>query len=73
MARNEQLEANTVFVNTAIQENSKLKKEAEAAKKANTKAVKEAKAIREELRTCQLNRDYHKEAIEIKTALASDL
>lgn len=72
-SKNSVLEADASFVKTAMEKNEKLKEEAETAKKTATEAVKEAKLTREELRTCQLNREYHKEVAETKTSLASNL
>ena len=69
----DRLEADAAFVNTALEENSKLKDEAEAAKQVVAEVTKEAKEIREALRTCGLDRDYHKEVIEKKIALACNL
>ena len=71
--RTDRLEADVALVNAAIEENSKLKAEAEAAKKAAAEAAKEAKEVKEALRTCLLDRDYQKEALDLKTALASEL
>ena len=73
MARNEQLETDAALVNTALAETARLREEAKTAKKASAEAVKETKAMKEELRTCQLDRDYHKEVVITKTTLARDL
>lgn len=56
-----------------MEENEKLKEEAETLNKAATEAVKEAKLTREELQTCEHDRKYHKEVNETKTSLASTL
>lgn len=56
-----------------MEKNEKLKEEVKTAKKATTEAIKEAKLTREELRTCQLDREYHQEVVETKTSLASNL
>ena len=70
---NDQLKADAAATTAALEENAQLKVEVDAAKKAAAEAVKEAKEVKEALRTCQLDRDYHKEVVEKKTALASDL
>ena len=38
-----------------------------------SEATKEAKEMKEELKTCQIDWDYHKDAAETRTALVSEL
>ena len=56
-----------------MEHNDKLKEEAETAKKTAVEAVKEGRMTKEELRTCQLDRNNHKEVAETKTSLAINL
>lgn len=58
---------------SALEQNTKLKEEVEAATEAAAEAVKELKETKETLRTCQLDRNYHKEAAEKTTTLNNDL
>ena len=67
------LEAEAESAKTAIVDLDKCKKEAESSKAAASKAIKEVKEIREELRTCQLDREYHRGVATEKTTLADDL
>ena len=67
------LEAEAESAKTALVDLDKCKKEAESSKTAASKAVKEAKEIKEELRTCQLDREYHRGVATEKTTLADDL
>ena len=67
------LEAEAASAKTALEENEKYKEEAESSKAATSKAIKEAKQIKEELRTCQLDREYHRGVATEKTTLADDL
>ena len=57
----------------ALEEKEKFKEEAESSRKAASEATKEVKRIKDELRTCQLNREYHKDVVEKKTALVDTL
>ena len=67
------LEVDSAFMKTAIEEKDKYKEEAESSKAAASKAIKEAKLIKEELRTCQLDREYHRKVAEEKTTLTDTL
>ena len=67
------LEAEAESAKTALVDLDKCKKEAESSKAAASKAIKEAKEIKEELRTCQLDREYHRGVAEEKTSLADTL
>ena len=67
------LEAEAASAKTALEEKEKYKEEAESSKAAASKAIKEAKLVREELRTCQLDREYHRGVAEEKTNLADNL
>lgn len=49
------------IVKTSMEQNEKFKEEAESSRKAAAEAIKEAKLKNEELRTCQLDREYHKD------------
>ena len=76
----ERLRADAVFVNVALEENVRLKdkaettkKDAEVSKNVASEATKEAKQTKEELRTCRIDRDYHKDVAETRTALVSEL
>ena len=67
------LEAEAESAKTALVDLDKCKKEAESSKTAASKAIREAKEIKEELRTCQLDREYHRGVAEEKTSLADTL
>ena len=67
------LEAEAESAKTAIVDLDKYKKEAESSKAAASKAIKEAKEIKEELRTCRLDKEYHLGVATEKTTLADDL
>lgn len=67
------LEAEATSAKTALEEMEKYKGEAESSKAAASKAIKEAKEIKEELRTCQLDREYHRDVATEKTILVDDL
>ena len=67
------LEAEAASAKTALVDMEKYKGEAESSRAAASKAVKEAKEIREELRTCQLDREYHRGVAEEKTSLVDTL
>ena len=67
------LEVDSAFVKTALEEKDKYKEEAESSKAAASKAIKEAKLIKEELRTCQLGREYHRGVAKEKTTLFDTL
>ena len=73
VSKNKLLEADAAFVKTAMEQNEKFKEEAETSKKAASEATKEVKRIKEELRTCQLDREYHKDVAEKKTDLVDTL
>ena len=51
------LEAESASAKTAFEEKEK---EAASSKEATSKATKEAKLVKEELRTCQLDREYYR-------------
>ena len=70
---NDQLKANATAAAPSLEENDRLRAEAEAAKRAAAEIAKETKEVKEELRTCRLDRDYHKEATEKKCAFARKL
>ena len=67
------LEAEAESAKTALVDLDKCKKEAESSKAAASKAIKEAKEIKEELRTCRLDKEYHLGVATEKTTLADDL
>ena len=67
------LEAEAESAKTALVDLDKCKKEAESSKAAASKAIKEAKEIKEELRTCRLDKEYHQGVATEKTTLADDL
>ena len=74
------LRTDATFVNVALAETARLREEAKAAKQeaeiAKTtavEAVKEAKLIKEELRTCRVGKDYHVDLANQKTSLNSNL
>ena len=67
------LEAEAASAKTALEEIEKYKGEAESSKAAASKAIKEAKEIKEELRTCHLDREYHRGVAEEKTSLVDTL
>ena len=73
VSKNKLLEADAAFVKVSLREKDKFKEEAESSKKAASEATKEAKQIKEELRTCQLDREYHKDVAEKQTALVDNL
>ena len=64
------LEAKAASAKTALEEKEK---EAASSKEVASKATKEAKLVREELRTCQLDREYHRGVAEEKTTLSDTL
>ena len=57
----------------AQEEKDKFKEEAESSRKVASEATKEAKLIKEELRTCQLDREYRKDIADKKTTLVDTL
>ena len=72
-SKNKLLEAEAASAKTALEEKERFKKEAESSREVASKATKEAKLIKEELRTCQLDREYHRGVAEDKTTLADTL
>ena len=70
VSKNKLLEADA---EVAREEKDKFKEEAESSRKVASEATKEAKLIKEELQTCQLDREYHKDVAEKKTALVDTL
>ena len=64
------LEAEAASAKTALEEKEK---EAASSKEAASKATREAKLVKEELRTCQLDREYHRGVAEEKTSLSDTL
>lgn len=68
-----QYKADALVASSVMEENTDLKTELEAAKKAVSEATKEAKEKKEELRTCRLDRDYHADLANQKSALNDDL
>ena len=67
-----QYKADALVASSVMEENADLKTELEAAKKAASEAVKEAKEKKEELRTCRLDRDYHADLENQKSSLNDD-
>ena len=67
------LEAEAASVKTALEEKEKFKKEAESSREVASKATKEAKLVREELQTCQLDREYHRGVAEDKNTLVDNI
>ena len=57
----------------ALEEKDKYKEEVESLRRLASEADKEAKEVKEELRTCKLDREYHKDVADKKTALADTL
>ena len=73
VSKNKLLEAEAAFVKVAQEKRDKFKGEAESSKNVASEATKEVKLIKEKLRTCQLDREYHKDVAEKKTALVDTL
>ena len=65
--------ADALFANSIKEENIELKNELEAARKKASDLSKEAKETKEELRTCHMDRDYHVEVANKKSAINDDL
>lgn len=73
VSKNKLLEADAAFVKVSQEEKDKFKEEAESSRNVASEATKEVKLIKEELWTCQLDREYHKDVAEKKTALVDTL
>ena len=63
-------EAEVASAKAALEEKEK---EAASSREMASKANKEVKIVKEELRTCQLDREYHRGVANKKTALVDDL
>ena len=72
-SKNKLLEADAAFVKISLVEKEKFKEKVESSRKAASEATKEVKEIKEYLQTCRLDRDYHKDLVEKKTALVDNL
>ena len=72
-SKNKLLEAEAALVKVSLEEKDKFKEEAESSRRLASEANKEVKEVKEELRTCKLNREYHKDVTDKKTALVDTL
>ena len=67
------LKAEAASVKTALEERDKYKGEAESLQRLASEATNEVREVKEELRTCKLDMEYHKDVADKKIALVDSL